>query len=258
MATKQVTTQNISSAFKALGYGDKVSTKEPFYQLEGKHFYFYIPKNKGSTDTRRNFLSKLSKDLNQKKIGFSTYYDEKRSTSPKSSIGKIMFINSANSPAIVSKYYESSSQVDTNIKLKPSNIVPSIVDSWITPEVMANNVRSYIKNSNAPAPLIDQVNTLLDYSLTKDISFTIDGEISEILVPAEFFEILTAIKMSVLLRNNSSDLKEILKFKDTTKGLDYKFSKASPLKINIPKSANFPLTDYEISFLPNNYKNSNF
>jgi hypothetical protein len=254
MMALTVTAQNISSAFKTLGYSDKVSTKNPFFGMEGKHFYFYIPKESGSTDTRRKFLEKLSSELNQKKIGFSSFYDEKKSTSPKSSVGKIGFIGSSNAPAIVCKYFESSSQIDTNIKLKPANIVPSIVSDWITPEVMANNVRTYINKSNAPKPLIDQVNTLLDYSLNNEKSFIIDGEVSSVLVPAEFFEILTAIKMAVLLRNNDSDLKEVLNFTNKSKNIDYKFSKTSPLKINIPKASNYPLTDYEISFLPNNYK----
>jgi hypothetical protein len=252
MATKQATPQNITTAFKALGYNQKISLNEPFFEMEGKHFYFYIPKVQGSTDTRRTFLAELSKKLNQKNIGFSTYYDEKRSSTPKSSIGKIGFVNS--STAIVCKYYESSTKVEGNIQLKPSNINPSIVDDWLTPEVIAQNVRTYVKNAKAPKPLADQIDKLLEYSLNTERSFIIDGEVSDIMVPAEFFEILTAIKMAVLLRKNETELKSVLNFLDVSKGINYRFSKSTPLKIHIPKAANYPLTDYEISFKPNNFK----
>ena len=129
----------------------------------------------------------------------------------------------------------------------------SIVGKWLTPETIARNVKTYIKNKQAPKPLSDQINLLLKNSLTTDRDFIIDGEVSEILVPAEFFEVLTAIKMSVLLRNNEVELKKVLKFLDTSKRINYKFSQASPLKINIPVKSNFPLTDYEISFKPDNY-----
>jgi hypothetical protein len=255
MATKQPTIQNINSALKNVGYNEKISLKEPFFSLEGKHFYFYIPKSQGSIDTRRNFLSKLSKQLNEKKVGLVSFYDEKRSTSPKSSIGKITFVGGSTS--IVCKYYESSTQAskeEGNISLKPSNIVPSIIGQWLTPEIIVQNVKTYVKKENAPKPLIDQINLLLDNSLNTKTSIFIDGEVSDVMVPAEFFEILTAIKMAVLLRNNDEKLKEILKFKDNQSGINYRFSKASPLKINIPENPNYPLTDYEVSFKPNNYK----
>jgi hypothetical protein len=45
-----------------------------------------------------------------------------------------------------------------------------------------------------------------------------------------------------------------LKFLDKSKKINYKFSNSSPLRINIPKKSNYPLTDYEISFKPDNYK----
>ena len=251
MATQQANKQTLPVAFKKLGYSDMVSLDKPFFSLEGSHYYFYIPEVSGSTDTRRIFLSELASKLNQKKIGFSCFYDEKKSTTPKSSVGKISFPGVSTS--IVCKYYESSKKIETNIGLKPSNIIPSIVGKWLTPETIARNVKTYIKNKQAPKPLSDQINLLLKNSLTTDRDFIIDGEVSEILVPAEFFEVLTAIKMSVLLRNNEVELKKVLKFLDTSKRINYKFSQASPLKINIPVKSNFPLTDYEISFKPDNY-----
>jgi hypothetical protein len=249
MATKQPTEANISSTLKSLKYGDTVLTDKPFYSIEGKHFYFYIPKVKGSTDTRRTFLAELSKSLNDK--GLVNFYDDKNSSL--SSIGKISFAESK--IAVICKYFESSSSTkEGSIKLKPSNIVPSIVGQWITPEDMAKNVQTYIKKIKAPKPLADQINMLLKESLTTERSFFIDGEVDEILVPAEFFEVLTAIKMAILLRNNETELKSVLKFLDKSKKIDYKFSASSPLKINIPKKSNYPLTDYEISFKPDNYK----
>lgn len=249
-----ITAQNITSALKSLGYKETVTLKDPFFSIEGKHFYFYVPKKEGATDTRRTFLTKLAKDLNSKKQPIKCVYDEKRSTTPKSSIGKIVLDDSTS--AIVCKYYESSvtaSKEEGIIPLKPSNIVPSIVDDWITPEQIVKNVQTYVKNSKASAPLANQINSLLELSLKKDRFFGITGEVSNILVPAEFFEILTAIKMAVLLRANDPELKKVLKFLDPSKGIDYRFSRSSPLKINIPKKSNYPLTDYEIAFKPNNY-----
>lgn len=241
--------RTITSSLKSLGYNDKVLNKEPFFSIEGKHIIFYISKIKSATDTRRKFLSDLSISLNKKKMLNS--YDTKPSTSPKSSIGKIAFVDGSN--FIVCKYYESSTKIDTNIQLKPSNITPPIVGNWITPEVIVKRVKDYVKKSNAPKPLADQINLLLKNSLSNKRSFTFEGEVSEISVPAEFFEILTAIKMAVLLRNNDNELKTILGFTNNKKKINYTFSKTSPLKINIPTKSNFPLTDYEISFLPNNY-----
>lgn len=252
MATKQVTVQTISTSLKALGYRETVDSQKPFFEVDGKHIFFYIPQIKGSVDTRRTFLGNLSKELNQKKIGFNTIYDEKKSTSPKSSIGKISFVGETN--AIVCKYTNSSTETDEGkVQLKPSNITPSIVDGWLTPEVIAKNVQTYVRNNNLPKPISDQVNLLLKNSLTTDRSFLIDGDVDNVLVPAEFFEILTAIKMAVLLRNNETEIKTVLKFLDKSKKIDYKFSNSSPLKIHIPKQSNYPLTDYEISFKPNNY-----
>jgi hypothetical protein len=248
-----VTTQNITSALKSLGYKENITLKDPFFAIEGKHFYFYIPKKQGSTDTRRIFLRELAKDLNTRKPAIKCVYNEKRSSL--SSIGNIVLDGSTS--VIVCKYYESSvtaSKEEGKIPLKPSNIVPSIVDDWITPEQIVKNVQTYVKNSKASAPLANQINSLLELSLKKDRFFGITGEVSNILVPAEFFEILTAIKMAVLLRANDAELKKVLKFLDTTKGIDYRFSRSTPLKINIPKDSNYPLTDYEIAFKPNNYK----
>jgi hypothetical protein len=250
-----VTTQNITSALKSLGYKENVTLKDPFFAMEGKHFYFYVPKKEGSKDTRRMFLTKLASELNSRKPRIRCVYDEKRSTTPKSSVGKIILDDSTS--AIVCKYYESSvtaSKEEGMIPLKPSNIVPSIVDDWITPEQIVKNVQTYVKNSKAALPLANQINSLLELSLKKDKSFYITGEVSSILVPAEFFEILTAIKMAVLLRVNDVELKKVLKFLDQSKDIDYRFSKSTPLKINIPKQSNYPLTDYEIAFKPNNYK----
>ena len=110
MATKQVTVQTISTSLKALGYRETVDSQKPFFEVDGKHIFFYIPQIKGSVDTRRTFLGNLSKELNQKKIGFNTIYDEKKSTSPKSSIGKISFVGETN--AIVCKYTNSSTETD--------------------------------------------------------------------------------------------------------------------------------------------------
>lgn len=250
MASKKPTVQSINTALKTLGYGQTVMLDKPFYENISKNNYtFYIPKIKGSIDTRRIFLSDISKKLNKNR--FSTFYDVNDTGA--SSVGKVVFVGE--SFYIVCKYFESSKKTTEGggIQLKPSNISPSIVDSWITAENIVKNVKSYVKKSNVPKPLSDQINLLLNNSLTTDRSFIIDGDVSSVMVPAEFFEILTAIKMSVLLRNNESELKNVLKFLDRSKNIDYKFEKNSPVKINIPKKSNFPLTDYELSFKPNNY-----
>ena len=127
---------------------------------------------------------------------------------------------------------------------KPSDIVPSIVNTWLEPEKMVANVKTYIQNvdlgtdeRNSIIQLLDITakGTAVQYSLPK---FPRD------LVPSEFFEVLSAIKLSILLRGNDAKIKKVLGIPPRT---DMSQVKA---KIYIPKQSNFPLVDYFISISP--------
>jgi len=236
--------QQIISALKSLKYFDAPISTSPFYEIQSKHIIFFVSKVTGSIDTRRDFLLQLSKKLNSKKI--SNFYNVNKSTSPKSSIGAIEIGESKTK--IVCKYPESSEQVE-KISLMPKHITPSIVDKWLTPETIVKNVRQYLKDKNAPQYLQDQIDIFLKGCLSNKNETVIPGDLKTILVPAQFFEILTSVKMAVLIRNNDNKLKRILKIDGNAE-----FSSKSAIKINIPESATTPLFDYQISFKPDEHE----
>jgi hypothetical protein len=238
MATEKIASKEaVEKALNSIGYSSVVNTDKPYYEIaSNKYFTIYI-EDAGGDSPRRKFLEKLSETLNTKKYGFSSTYNPVRSATPKSSIGKIEFNKST--IAIICKYYP-------EIGLKPSNISPTIVDKYMKPEEMIKNVTTYINKVGMNGPQKKQIIDFMEKSLNpRTYSFEVDGAVSDILVPAEFMEVLSAIKMAALLRVNDLKIRKVLRVPPKLK-----FSQSSPIKIFIPEASNFPLIDYQISFLP--------
>jgi hypothetical protein len=127
-----------------------------------------------------------------------------------------------------------------SLQLKPSNIKPSIVDDWLTPEEIVENVIKYLDYKEVAGILRTRVENLLKLTVA-DNNSSIVFDAPKNVVPAEFYEILTAIKLSVLLRAND---KKIF----TTLGIPPETNLSrSKIRINIPAKANQPLLDYYLS-----------
>jgi hypothetical protein len=132
-------------------------------------------------------------------------------------------------------------------KFKPSDIVPSIVDVWLQPSEIVDNVKKYINSQTMDKSLKDQIIKLLELT-AKDQNTTIPFDVDKKAVPSEFFEVLTSVKLAVLLRGNDARTRKIL---GIPKNMDLTKSK---IKIYIPKKANMPLLDYFISITTNENK----
>lgn len=132
-------------------------------------------------------------------------------------------------------------------KFKPSDIKPSIVNDWLDVDDIVENVKKYIKSVDLESSVEKEILYLLDET-AKDTRTIIPFEIPKDLVPAEFYEVLTSVKVAVLLKNNDAKIRRIL---GIPKDMDLKKSK---IKIYIPQNANFPLIDYYISITANEKK----
>ena len=125
-------------------------------------------------------------------------------------------------------------------KFKPSDIKPSIVNDWLDAYDIVDNVKKYIKSVDLEATVEKEILYLLDET-AKDTRTKIPFDIPKDLIPAEFYEVLTSVKLAILLKKNDADIRKIL---GIPKDMDLKKSK---VKIYIPQKANFPLIDYYIS-----------
>ena len=121
--------------------------------------------------------------------------------------------------------------------LKPSDIRPSIVNVWLTPDKIAENTIAYIKSAGLPKDDLKKLIDLVNKTNTPSgYTAPYDGDIPQ----AEFFEVLSAIKMAALLKANDRAIKVIL-------GIDENVRLGEKIQINIPQQSNFPLVDYFIS-----------
>lgn len=132
-------------------------------------------------------------------------------------------------------------------KFKPSDIKPSIVNVWLSSADITNNVEQYVLSLDLEEKIEKQILNLLKLT-TKDTNTSIPFDVPKDLVPAEFFEILTSIKLSVLLNSNDSKIRKIL---GIPKSMDLSKSK---IKIYIPQNASYPLIDYYISITSSSQK----
>lgn len=131
--------------------------------------------------------------------------------------------------------------------LKPKDIKPTIVNSWLTPDAMVKNVLTYIKNSHFDVDFSAKVTKLLKD--TENIrGFVVPYDDIGDPIPPEFFEVLTAIKLAVSLRQDDRRLRVVL-------GIPPKIDlRRAKIKIFIPLAANMPLLDYEINISANENK----
>jgi len=236
-------------------------TKPPYYIVEGKTIIKITVRiiDPSSGDSpRRKFLEDLTKflnfppkqytkgiDLGEKGV-FEAVYDSTKSNESSIGLIKIPF-----KPVIkiICKYYESSDG------LKPSNILPPIVDKWMTPEKMIENVTQHLdRQKKLDAETKKQILLFMDKSLNTTTGITLEGPIDGVKIPAEFVEILTAIRLVALLRRNDPKLKRTLQIPN--KAALPRFTSSSPLLIFIPEAANFPLIDFQVSYRKDDYKNT--
>jgi hypothetical protein len=126
------------------------------------------------------------------------------------------------------------------VKFKPSDIKPSIVNDWLDAKDIVDNVKKYIKSVDLETTVEKEILYLLDET-AKDTRTKIPFDIPKDFVPAEFYEVLTSVKLATLLKDNNISIRKIL---GIPKDMDLKKSK---IKIYIPQKANFPLIDYYIS-----------
>lgn len=125
-------------------------------------------------------------------------------------------------------------------KFKPSDIVPSIVNEWLNADEMIKNVEKYVKSVDLEKNIEKEILNLLKET-AKDSRTSIPFTAPKDLVPSEFFEVLTSVKLAVLLKANDKGVRKIL-------GIPNKMDLSkSKIKIYIPQVANFPLIDYYIS-----------
>jgi len=127
--------------------------------------------------------------------------------------------------------------------LKPKDINPKITDTWITPKQFYDNVISFINNTSASGfpsssfyireAYAEAVsNSWNNNSLTDKLGIAPD-------MSSEFFEILSVLKLSKLLLNNNSSVKEIVGWPEK--------EPINKVEIKIPEAANEILIDYYIS-----------
>tara|TARA_R110000868_G_scaffold380090_1_gene646071 strand:+ start:166 stop:1617 length:1452 start_codon:yes stop_codon:yes gene_type:complete len=127
------------------------------------------------------------------------------------------------------------------VPFKPSNIVPSIVNKWLTPEEMVVNVKKYVNNQESITEVVKKQILKLLNDTVKDTNLFIPFDAPKDLVPAEFYEVLTSIKLAVLLKSNNIKIRKTL-------GIPNKMDLTkSKIKIKIPQASNYPLVDYFIS-----------
>jgi len=195
------------------------------YDATGKKVLATLPKNSSIFIPKTSTWSPL----------ISIVYDNKKN-------GLIPFAK-INKP--VSK--KSSAQVKA-AGLKPSDVTPTIVDVWLEPEEIIQNTKKYVNSISIGDIEKETLNNLLDKTIqTQNQQIDITGLDPEI-VPSEFFEILTSVKLVMLLRNNDMKIKKIL----GVKGMNLSKSK---MKIMIPQQANMPLLDYYVSISASNNPN---
>lgn len=124
---------------------------------------------------------------------------------------------------------------------KPSDIVPAITNVWIDAPTMVKNVTTYVNGLDMPdAEKTDILNLLKLTATGTQTRFTIPN-FNPTLVPSEFYEVLTALKLSVLLKANDAGIRKVLGIPKT---INLSLAK---IMIKIPLQANFPLVDYYIS-----------
>jgi hypothetical protein len=112
-----------------------------------------------------------------------------------------------------------------------------IVNTWLTVNQFINITKTHISGLKIPETDKKTILEMIDDCL--DNSYTIRYNGNKKLIPSEFFEILSSVKLATLLDNRNP--KAFVTF-----GMP-KNIKVDSVHIYIPQASNYPLTDYEIS-----------
>lgn len=142
-------------------------------------------------------------------------------------------------------------QIDTG--LDPANVVPSIVNKWISPNEMVKNILSYINNKNSTIPKPGRKELERIIKLTTDTKSTISYDPNASIVTSEFFEALSSIRLCSMLEDESRPLP----MKSTPSGIRKVFgipndSELGDFKIFFPIQKGFPLVDFFVNIYPLN------
>lgn len=124
--------------------------------------------------------------------------------------------------------------------LKPKDVRPKIVDVWLTPKQLYDNVITFInsdkfpsKNTETKKDYADAVSNSYNNTSLKD-NLGIAPDLS-----SEFFEILSSLKLGKLLLRKDTNIIKTFGFPD---GVNI-----STVQIYIPEAANEALIDYKIA-----------
>jgi len=173
------------------------------------------------------FVPKESKWIDSSKRILVTYDKNKKGFIPFSTINKPL------------------GKKSSNAGLKPSDIKPKIVDIWLDPEEIVKNTKTYVSNLEITDEEKDIIYKLLDKTIENHNQLIDITGLDPEVIPSEFLEILTSVKLVKLLRNGDRNIKKILGLKN----IDVSKSK---LKIMIPEIANTRLFDYYVSISASN------
>lgn len=138
---------------------------------------------------------------------------------------------------------------DNNAKalatLKPKHVKPKIVDVWLTPEALYNNIISYVDGNDFPSQSNSlkqsYKNIIIDAYTNKSLKDKV-GIAADL--SSEFFEVLSALKLSMLLKANHLGLKQTLGLPDE--------ETVKSIEVKIPEAANEALVDYFVAVNGNN------
>jgi len=137
-------------------------------------------------------------------------------------------------------------------------VVPAkmgVVGKWMTPEDMAKELKKYFnnltyKNEALPKEYKDQFFNIIDESLT--LETTINYAVKQTKYMAFFAEVLSAMKLAVLLKNpNSTAAKpviEAINFNKNKKYMDLLRNNKNNIKLKLPVEQNYSLLDYFVSY----------
>jgi len=133
---------------------------------------------------------------------------------------------------------------DNNAKalatLKPKDVEPKIVDVWLTPELLYDNIISYVDGNKFPSQSNSlkqsYKNIIIDAYTNKSLKDKV-GIAADL--SSEFFEVLSALKLSMLLKANVTELKQTLGLSDD--------ETVKSIEVKIPAAANEALIDYFVA-----------
>jgi hypothetical protein len=154
--------------------------------------------------------------------------------------GKVVQTNTNLNFNFSMKYAGSSSGSKKLESLKPKDVKPKITDTWLTPKQFYDNVISFINSTNFPS---SNVIIRKDYNDAITDSYrnnSLDDRLG--IAPdlsSEFFEVLSVLKLSKLLMNNNSNIKQIMGWPEG--------EQISSVEIYLPEAANEALIDYKLA-----------